>query len=96
MEGSLSSLSKILEDVGHDLRADPYGQEALNELVRVLPSLFSSESPKVRGSAVQTMNLMVPLKPAQLSVSMDAFVQVRKAQPACKARHVCASVGLLS
>ncbi|GAB5035916.1 transportin-1 isoform x3 [Nannochloropsis oceanica] len=77
IEGAFSSLTKILEDCGHDMRADPsgYGPQALNQLVPIFPSFFGAEAPGIRAAAVRAMNLLVPLKPTQLIVNMDAFIQ---------------------
>ncbi|EWM27737.1 transportin-1 isoform 1 [Nannochloropsis gaditana] len=77
IEGAFSSLVKILEDCGQELRADTsgYGPEVLNQLVPILSSFFRAEVPGIRATAVRAMNLLVPLKPAQLLVHMDAFIQ---------------------
>ena len=77
IEGAFSSLTKILEDCGQDMRADlsGYGPQALNQLVPIFPSFFGAEAPGIRAAAVRAMNLLVPLKPTQLTVNMDAFIQ---------------------
>jgi transportin-1 len=77
IEGAFSSLVKILEDCGQELRADTsgYGPEVLNQLVPILSSFFRAEVPGIRATAVRAMNLLVPLKPAQLLLHMDAFIQ---------------------
>jgi HEAT repeat protein len=77
VEGAFGSITKILEDAGHALRSDEsgYGPEVLNRLVAALPAFFRSEDPAARAAAIRGMNLLVPLKPAQLAVGMQAFIQ---------------------
>ena len=75
IEGAFSSLVKILEDCGRAMQHDAFGQEVLNQLVSIFPSFFTTENPKIRTLAVKAMNLLVPLKPTQLTVNMGAFIQ---------------------
>ena len=77
IEGAFGSVTKILEDAGHALRGDEsgYGPEVLNRLAGALPAFFHNEDPGVRAAAIRGMNLLVPLKPAQLAVGMQGFIQ---------------------
>ena len=73
-EGSMSALSKVCEDSKKSLDRDYQGHRPLNVILPRLLQLTASPLPKVRASALESINIFIPQKPRALLLLMDSLL----------------------
>lgn len=73
-EGAMTALAKVCEDNKKMLDKDYQGQRPLAFIIPKLIAFTSSSKPKIRSSALGTINIFIPQKPQALLVSLDALL----------------------
>ncbi|KAI4374895.1 hypothetical protein MLD38_012834 [Melastoma candidum] len=77
MEGSMDALSKICEDIPHELDSEIPGinERPIDVFLPRLLQFFQSPHPSLRKLSLGSMNQFIKLMPSALYLSMDRFLQ---------------------